>query len=1725
MRVSDALEQLKKGTLRELLITDTATPKEIRKLIQSIIEHSDTKLESISLVVSAKCDGSLVTELFNTLKQTNITKAQLHGVSTGVEKAIDLICTANLLKNQLIAYDQQNTSISSNIKQQIQAFLHTISSCINKIELKNSATSQTHDINHLYDYVLNKVLPKSMEQLQSGEALTIDTNDMAQLSFTTQTALACSTTAEQIIQNHQYPRAIQLLQQAISLDHQNYEYYHRIGKAYTMQLQHLDSANLSDPYNPQNIEAIDAYLAALSLSTDNAAIHYSLGATFFRQGANELAIGHLDNALKIDSTHHDALCLLGSIHERNGNIDKAIGVYKGGIMASFLNNTDKKVVAKYWHKLGQIYKTVHNFAEAVKAFQNAIKNNPDDGFFKNDLCIAYKMSNNIEAARKVAREALVLHPNLTGNFQIFLGDDDHASDVLNAIQRVSLRETDSTAALTKTLNAGNTLNSTEIAIQQINRGTITISSTSEVKEDANAETYTNSTPISKVENEYSDAKTTKSIDDHVVVTEDKTAQDYYREGYSAFEQKDYPLAITLFNESIARDPDNAEYYNHLGTAHYQIYQYSEAVLCFERAIHLVPTIHVYHHNIGIAHYNMQEYDQAILHLNNAIRLEPNNMRSHEILGQSYYEIQNYTLTIDHLAKVIKDEPQNIACLKSLAFAYCSTKQHEQAITHFTTVVQIDSQDARSYYNLGVNYMNTGNYKQAAESIKRATEIDSTEDRYHHKLSVVYSCLKQSSLAIESIKIALTIEPNNPEYLNSLGAIYFSMREYDLAIPHLKLAAELNPSRTIYATNYRSACTKAKEKVKKIKKNGDLSKSNTTNATKDKQIEQSKAQTSEESTSTLNISSKTKSKKSKAASASCTSKSVEAHAKSEHISEIKSEETKQESIVELPKKDVGYYFAIAIKKMETNAHAEAIEALKSAINLAPQNPAIHNNLGRNYYELGDQDNMHYYEYAIEEYNQAITINPDQEAYYDNRGSAYYALGQYKEAQDSYKTAIRKNASKAEYYFNYGDALLKDATIPEHLILAYIEYRKALALNQNAEEYAIQAQVAMDQICTLQLRNWDLSNREIGDDEMSYLLHALQNTRGCIALDLRGNNITTRAHDMLSNVIEGTSIINVLLDQSSDIINRVCDANRHTRLTQIKSLFTSEYIAAAYEDMLTDTLFDALLYAPDLIDAITGNICHVSRVLKEIALHKEIIFQIESGKDISSQKTDLLLAIKDHLIAKKLQHNFKEEQKHQIDKDVDSTSTHNPLKMPQASDGDDDEDLEEDLSSASTRIITNHDIVCNHMYNFDLVQNFTHISQPRLILDLIKLASISRADLKAALSSNDTIKKHAFTLCSKLLNIWIKSQDNIHYFDMLFQALSDTLDNAQKIELGYACLKKAQRIEFRDQYLHKGMYKLATIAFSGITDGNAECYSELGKAYSEIGQYDGACRAFNKAIMIHKTTGAEKTSGKGGRKSATPPPEAAPKEKVALNPDVTLATSEDINEISDTLIQDPKVETYIWEEFSSMLYDCRSTTFESSTPIDQPVLPRASNGSKLAECYFYLGNSCRDLGNIPSAAENYLEAQKLDPKNNDYIQAFASLKGKSFRVECATEATTSSESDESCNRTLYSGQSPQHEKKPTSPEQKNSSPILKMSTTWTINGTKYSCDNKYIVQIESLQNCYVAIEESCLDKINTSFLDQFKTALPKLAGKNGNKLLTTKCYELKINGDPRLDLLHN
>ena len=162
----------------------------------------------------------------------------------------------------------------------------------------------------------------------------------------------------------------------------------------------------------------------------------------------------------------------------------------------------------------------------------------------------------------------------------------------------------------------------------------------------------------------------------------------------------------LWEDVIAKAPNNARAYNNLGVELKNKGEFDKAIEQFEKSLKADKNYTSVYFNLGDVQYRLGNYEDAVVYLKKALTLK-----------------LNQQLHLDVLNK--------------LGRTYSAMGQAENAIDAFKEAIKVYPTAVAPYNNLGVQYIKTGRFDRAIETFEKALKI--REEPYiRSNLSIAYT---------------------------------------------------------------------------------------------------------------------------------------------------------------------------------------------------------------------------------------------------------------------------------------------------------------------------------------------------------------------------------------------------------------------------------------------------------------------------------------------------------------------------------------------------------------------------------------------------------------------------------------------------------------------------------------------------------------------------------------------------------------------------------------------------------------------------------------------------------------------------------------------------------------------------------------------------------------------------------------------------------------------------
>ncbi len=308
----------------------------------------------------------------------------------------------------------------------------------------------------------------------------------------------------------------------------------------------------------------------------------------------------------------------------------------------------------------------------------------------------------------------------------------------------------------------------------------------------------------------------------------KGAYDYYYSAKIQMENRNYPIAISLFDSAEMEGLYIYDLYNNRGICYYNLGQYKAALQNYKRILDATmqypnaiinaanaeyklgyytesekkvkmllkqKTFEQYAYNtLGNIFYDKKEYEEAKTQYQNAIRYGPELSAPYFNLGNTYYELKQCDSAISWHLKCRELAPGDLENLNSLSRAYTMYRQIDDAIKICNEVLTRDSLFYKAYAQIAFCLMENPNYNpdEVIPFLEKAISIEPRKALYvYDNLGIAYLRKGMHHKVLEYHNKAIEINPVNVKSYSGRADIYRDSAQLDKAIHDYMMAIYLD----------------------------------------------------------------------------------------------------------------------------------------------------------------------------------------------------------------------------------------------------------------------------------------------------------------------------------------------------------------------------------------------------------------------------------------------------------------------------------------------------------------------------------------------------------------------------------------------------------------------------------------------------------------------------------------------------------------------------------------------------------------------------------------------------------------------------------------------------------------------------------------------------------------------------------------------------------------------
>jgi tetratricopeptide (TPR) repeat protein len=489
---------------------------------------------------------------------------------------------------------------------------------------------------------------------------------------------------------------------------------------------------------------------------------------------------------------------------------------------------------------------------------------------------------------------------------------------------------------------------------------------------------------------------------------------YYKISKIDEKEKNINQAIKSIKQAIKITPQYPFLHSSLARLYISNKKYDDAVKSANKSVSLNNKYIYGYKYLAMANYYKKDFNNAIKAYQEVYNLDPKDTSNIYLLASSYFKVKNYAEAEVWTKKLLELDNKYSNAHGFLASIYQLQNKKEEANNEYLKEIELNGNNVISLYSVGNYYYEQKKYNEATIYFKKLLELEPNFDNSVYLY--LGDCYKALGLKNKSefyhnnylAKVEKELKKNPNDYVSLLGIAYLykEMGNYKESIKYYEKVSKIAPSNEI---NLELADLYSKTKAnKKVESTDKLSKSENIVIKPEENIVSKNSTTINKEKNNSNVVKEEKvviNKKVNNDIKILDSKSKQEPKKTNSVKTVintKNTTKEKSKIIILNKDDIISEF------YSTTDTDKRISLLIKLIQIEPDSPDFHNNLGALYHQKGDLDK------ALIEYNEAINIKPDFAASYENIGMIYEAKRNKVEASKFYKKACDLGRSSACEY---------------------------------------------------------------------------------------------------------------------------------------------------------------------------------------------------------------------------------------------------------------------------------------------------------------------------------------------------------------------------------------------------------------------------------------------------------------------------------------------------------------------------------------------------------------------------------------------------------------------------------------------------------------------------------------------------------------------------------------
>jgi tetratricopeptide (TPR) repeat protein len=263
----------------------------------------------------------------------------------------------------------------------------------------------------------------------------------------------------------------------------------------------------------------------------------------------------------------------------------------------------------------------------------------------------------------------------------------------------------------------------------------------------------------------------------------------------------YADAKTVWNTTLARNPDCWLAYNNRGLAALDEGRLDAAIFDFEAALRSNSESSQAYNNLGIAFNQQGRLERAAASLKKAVEIRPHYADAHFNLAMVLREKGEVDESIVHFEKTLKIRPSDAEALREFGAALLRKGRTSDAILQFQGALSLNPKRPEVLVGLGNAFLQAGRPAEAIAQFQSALEVQPTDVVALNNLAWVLALGSPASVrdgqkAVELAQRAYQLTRGaDPNVLRTLSAAYAETGQFQQAAETARQALQIVDNRS------------------------------------------------------------------------------------------------------------------------------------------------------------------------------------------------------------------------------------------------------------------------------------------------------------------------------------------------------------------------------------------------------------------------------------------------------------------------------------------------------------------------------------------------------------------------------------------------------------------------------------------------------------------------------------------------------------------------------------------------------------------------------------------------------------------------------------------------------------------------------------------------------------------------------------------------------------------